>query len=490
MSRAVSEPEALSEPDLLGSSSAGPAAVRGGALRILGFVGSSLIALGSGAVLYRHLGDVQTGRYTTAVQLVALVAGASDLGLTAIGMRELANRRGQERLTMARDLLGLRLVVTTLGVLAVASFALLAYGTTLAFGVLLAGLGLVFQVWQGTLAIPLMTDLRFGWTALFEFIRQLLTSCLIVALVISGAGLLAFLATPIPAAIAVLALTVAIFRRELPAGIRFDIAAWRRLLGPILTYAVAVAASALYFRVALLLVSIISNGHQLGYFSVSFNIIAALFSVPPLLVSSAFPIFSRAARDDHERLAYAIERVFEVSLAVGAWFSLAIALGAHFAIEVIGGRNFEPAGSVLAIQGISVGATFVGTVWGFGLLSLGRHRTILLFNLFVLVSLAVVVAIMTSLDGARGAAIGASAVELMSTVVGSRLLARNRVRLAPSLRIVPKVACALLLAAAPALIPVDEPARVAISGLIYLGALGALRALPAELIHLLPRARP
>ena len=191
---------------------------------------------------------------------------------------------------------------------------------------------------------------------------------------------------------------------------------------PVLSYAVAVAASAMYFRVAILLVSLLSSGLQLGYFSLSFNIMAALFAIPAMLVSVAFPIFSRAARDDHGRLAYAIERVFEVSLIVGAWMSLAIALGAHFAIEIIGGHKFAPAADVLAIQGISVGATFVGTVWGFGLLSLGRHRAILLFNLAALAAVVVAVSILASVDGARGAAIGTSAVELALAAVGARLL--------------------------------------------------------------------
>ena len=167
-----------------------------------------------------------------------------------------------------------------------------------------------------------------------------------------------------------LVLTLIVFRRQVPMRIRVVPGEWRALVAPVLSYAAAVAAAAIYFRVAILLVSVLSSGRQLGYFGLSFNVMAALFAIPAMLVSVAFPIFSRAARDDHARLAYAIERVFEVSLIVGAWMSLAIALGARFAIEVIGGHKFVPAADVLAIQGISVGATFVGTVWGFGLLSL------------------------------------------------------------------------------------------------------------------------
>jgi hypothetical protein len=191
------------ERDLLSTPEAGPAAVRGGALRIVGYAAASLLALGSGALLYRHLGVVDSGRYTAAGSLVALVAAASDLGLTAIGLRELAIRSGAERVRMASTLLGLRLLITSAGVLAVTIFALIAYGPQLGAGVALAGVGLLFTVWQGTLAIPLMVDMRLGWTSLLEFLRQLLLSILIVVLVAAGAGLLAFLAAPIPAGLAV-----------------------------------------------------------------------------------------------------------------------------------------------------------------------------------------------------------------------------------------------------------------------------------------------
>jgi O-antigen/teichoic acid export membrane protein len=482
---------AVGEGDLLASSAAGPAAVRGGAIRLISYGAASLAALGSGALLYRHLGVIDSGHYTAASSLVALVATASDLGLTAVGIRELAIRRGEARELMSRTLLGLRLVITAVGVLGVTLFALIAYGATLGLGVLLSGIGLIFIVWQGTLQLPLMVELRLGWTSAFEFLRQLLLSLLIVLFVALGARLLVFLALPIPAGAAVLLLTILIFRGKLPMTARFDVREWRALVAPVLSYAAAVAAGALYFRVAVLLVSLLSNGYQLGYFSLSFNVMAALFSIPSMLVGVAFPIFSRAAQDDHERLAYGIERVFEVSLLMGAWMSLAIALGSPLAIEAIGGPKFAPAAGVLAIQGISVGAVFVGTVWAFGLLSLGRYRTILLFNIYALCAAIAAVTVLAKLDGARGAAIGTSAVEVGNAVIGLRLLTRGRRHLSPSLRVVPRAAAALLLAAVPALLPLSPAPRVALSFALYAIALVALRALPRELSALLPsRLRP
>jgi O-antigen/teichoic acid export membrane protein len=479
--------ELLAEVDLLSTSEAGPAAVRGGALRISSFLAGSLVSVGTAALLFRHLGVVSTGKYTTALSLSAVVTGFTDLGLTAIGMRELSVLRGAERASLARNLLGIRLVLTVLGVIVLSAFAFLAYGRLLGLGVLIAGAGVLVQNMQTTLAVPLMAGLRLGWVSALDLARQLLTAALIVVLVLLGAHLLPFLATAGVAAAVVLPVTALLVRGMIPLSVSFDIAQWRALLGPVLTYSAAVAASTLYFRVAIVIVSVVASAEQLGYFSISFRVVEVLFSIPGLLVGAAFPIFARAARDDPARLGYALSRVFEVSLMVGVWVALSIAIGAHFAIELIGGARFLPATPVLAVQGVAVGATFVSSVWGYGMLSLHLHRLILTFNLTMLALVALVVAILVPLDGAQGAAIGTASVEVVAAIGNGLLLVRGRPHLAPSLRTVPRVALAALLGASPALadgLPVLV--RVLLSTIIYVGVLVALKTPPPELLTLVP----
>jgi O-antigen/teichoic acid export membrane protein len=483
----LQDDDALAEVDLLSTAEAGPAAVRGGAMRISSFLAGSLVSIGTAALLFRHLGVVNTGRYTTALSLSAVVTGFTDLGLTAIGMRELAVLKGQERASLARNLLGIRLVLTVVGVLLLSAFAFVAYGRLLGLGVLIAGGGVLLQNTQTTLAVPLMAGLRLGWVSALDLARQLLTAALIVVFVLLGADLLPFLATAGIAAAIVLPITAVLVRRMIPLSASFDLAQWRALLGPVLTYSAAVAASTLYFRVAIVIVSVIASAQQLGYFSISFRVVEVLFTIPGLLVGAAFPIFARAARDDPARLGYALSRVFEVSLMVGVWIALSIAVGAHLAIEVIGGSRFLPATPVLAVQGIAVGATFVSSVWGFGMLSLHLHRLILTFNLAMLALVAVVVAILVPLDGAQGAAIGTASVEVVAAIGNGLLLVRGRPHLAPSLRIVPRVALAALLGAAPALLEgLPVILRVLLSTVIYVAVLVVLRAPPAELLSLVP----
>jgi O-antigen/teichoic acid export membrane protein len=492
MTSATTEPIAqavqLDASDLLSTPAAGPAAVRGGAIRASTFLAGVLVSTGAAALLFRHLGIVDAGRYATALSLSAVVTGFTDLGLTAIGMRELAVLKGERRDRLARNLLGMRLVLTTIGVFVITGFAFLAYGRLLGLGVLISGLGVLLQNTQTTLTVPLMASLRLGWLSALEFARQLIVAGLIVVLVLLGAHLLPFLATAGVAAALVLVPTVMLVRGMIPIGASFERHEWRALLAPVLTYSAAAAAGVLYFRVAIVLVSLIAGARELGYYGLSFRIIEVLFNVPALVVGAAFPIFARAARDDPARLGYALTKVFEVSLLCGVWIALSVAVGAHFAVIVIGGQSFLPAVPILAVQGLAVGASFVGAVWAYGMLSLRLHRLLLVFNLVMLVLVAALVALLTVLDGAQGAAIGTASTEIFGAVAGGVLLVRRRPHLAPRLAILPKVALAALLGAASALASSALPdiVRVVVATLVYGLVLLMMRALPLELLALLP----
>src|SRR5437868_6329912 len=67
---------------------AGGVAIRGGAIRVAGYLAGVLVSLGSATILVRHLGIPSFGRYVTVTSLVALVAGMTEAGIAVYGMRE------------------------------------------------------------------------------------------------------------------------------------------------------------------------------------------------------------------------------------------------------------------------------------------------------------------------------------------------------------------------------------------------------------------
>ena len=158
-----------------------------------------------------------------------------------------------------------------------------------------------------------------------------------------GAGLLALLALPIPVGLVLMLAAMAVVRGMMPLLPLFDTRAWWALARKVLPFAVASALSVLYFRLAVVLMSLLDPGTETGLYGAAFRVIEVLNPLPALLVSAALPVLTRAARDDRERLGYALDRLFQVALIVGLWMGLALVLGAEFAIRVLAGPDFADA---------------------------------------------------------------------------------------------------------------------------------------------------
>jgi len=157
---------------------------------------------------------------------------------------------------------------------------------------------------------------------------------------------------------------------------------------------------------------------------------------------------------------------------------------------VMAGGGFADAVPALRIQGVTLLATFVLAPVGFALLSLHRHRAILLANAAALGVMLPSVGLLAAASGATGAALG--------TVIGETALAAGYLvalrtgaaAVSPKLgRGARALAAALPPAAVLALaIPSWLAAVVALA--VYAALLVALRAIPDELRELVPRRRP
>lgn len=284
-------------PDVLDTPAAGVAAIRGGAVRIVGYALGVAVSIVSSAMLLRHLGVVATGEYVTVLSLVTLAAGVTEAGLAAIGVRELSTLPPDLAWSFLRNLSGLRLVCASTAVLFALTFAVLSgYSTALVLGTLLAGGGFVLLTWQTTYLLPLLARLQLGKVTTVELIRQIGTVLLIVALVLAGAPLLPFWAATIPAGIVGTVLAGLLIHRSMPLRPGFDLVVWGSVLRRTLPYSMAAAVGVVYFRLAILIVSHVASDQQTGYYGAAFRIIEVLFVVPQLIVGSTLPIFSRAAR--------------------------------------------------------------------------------------------------------------------------------------------------------------------------------------------------
>lgn len=468
--------------DILDTPQAGPTVIRGSILRVAGYGAGVLLGVGSAALLLRYLPVADFGRYTAAVSLVTIVAGLTDAGMTSIGVREYTVREGADRDSLMRNLLGMRIVLTLGGVALAIGFAIVAgYTDPIVAGVALAGVALVVQVVQATIAVPLQSSLRLGWVTALDLLRQMGTVLVLVVAVLTGAGLAVLLAAPLPVAIVLVAITLVLVRDVVPIRPAFDRKAWWTLLALTLPFAAATAVGTIYVYLTIVLMSLVASEQETGIFGAAFRVFIVLGGVPGLLIMTAFPLLARAARDDRERLGYALQRLFEICVICGVGIAIVLAVAAPVVIEVLGGGDYAAAASVLRVQSIALFASFLVGLGGYALLSLRRHRALLIANAVALVTSAGLTLALAPGLGAMGAAYASVAGEFALAIGYLVALLRGPDAIRLSLAIVPPVALAAITAGSVVLLPVPTAVAAPFSGIVFVAVLIALRAVPAEL---------
>jgi len=471
--------------DLLSSPEAGGRVVRGGLIRGIGFGVGVLLAAGTSALLLRHLGVHDFGRYGAVAALLGIVSGVGDAGLTAIGARELSLVHDREQSRLMRNLVTLRLLITPVGILGAVIFAAIVYPSTMVWGTLLGGLGVLLVNTQATMMMPLSVELRLGTVAAFEVAKTALTFVVVLVLVVLGSSLLPFFGAQIPVGALVLAATpfVVPVRRGLVPG--FDRRIAVSLLREALPMAIALTMNVVYFRVLMIMVSLIASSRETGYFATSFQVFAVIFSLPLLVLSSALPLLSVAGRDDGERLRFGLQRMTEVSLAASVVFVLAIDAAAPWAIPLLGGDSYKGAVPVLQIQAFALIPVFVGQVWQLGLLSLRRQSALTYANAGALLLVVALGAVLIPLWAAEGAAVAAVLAETGLAALVYVFLRRASRAVAPRPGLTPRIVAAALPAFAVLLLPLRWEVKLVASVGVFLGAATVLRAIPRELFHAL-----
>lgn len=476
--------------DILDRPEAGAKVIRGGAIRGMAYGGTILLTAAVVPLMTRHLGVADFGRFVTASSVVMIVAGVTEFGLSGIGTREYALAAPGERRALLANLLGLRSVLTVAGLaLAALLMELGDYPSVVVTGMLVSGAGLMLLNVQQTYSIALTAQLEWGMASFFELVNAAVVAAGTVLLVLIGAELFPFFLVSVVSSAAALLASVVYLRDRISLLPLFDLPEWRAMVRDALPFAAAATVGILYPRVGLILVSLISSADQTGYYSTAFKIVEVVGGTSGLIASSAFPLFARAGRDDHERLRYAVGKVGDTALIAGGYVTLSLVVAAPFVIEVIGGKSFGPAVPVLRLQAVALLGGFLAATWSYTLLSLRMHGALLRVTLAGLVaSIALSAALVPSL-GAEGASIASAVCEFV--VAGGYLIAltRSHAKLRPSLALLPRAVLAAAAAVCALLLPLPSIAQWAIASVVYLGLLALLRAFPAELLHVLPRRR-
>lgn len=474
--------------DVLDSPEATRLIIQGSALRSVAYVLTVLANLAALPLLFRHLGVDDSGRYVTVLTVCTLVGAGVETGFGAISVREYARRTPEDRHNLMADLIAIR--GTALIVSACVAFGFLVaagYPVVIVAGTAIGLAGALFEALSSTYSVWLTTSLRLGRLALLQIVRQSVAVALTLGLIALDAPLPYFFGVLALAGGAQAAAAVIATHGKIPHLPALDWARCRALLRTSAPFIAGMALSVLYFRMAMILMPVLSSETQTGYLGVPFRLLEIITLVSVLVLSSAFPVVARAAGSDRARHHYALRRMSEVSIILGLFVGIVAFVGAPLIVRILGGAEFEPATKLLRILAIALAAKFVIAAWAFSLLSLDRHRAVLWAN-----ALATVLALTLSLTlvpifDATGGAVATAAADCAVLLSYGWALQR-----APDAIELPWLRFGLLLlvsaaAAAAFLLPLPAVAQVAVAAGIFAAGVWRTKLLPEEIVRALPQ---
>ena len=235
----------------------------------------------------------------------------------------------------------------------------------------------------------------------------------------------------------------------------------------------------LYFRILIILMSLLATARATGLFATSFRIYETLFGLPALVLSVALPVMA-TAEADRERLRYQLQRMVEVGLIVAAYLVLMVVFLAEPLIRLLGGSQYLDAVPLVRIQSVALLAVFLGLVCQFALIAIRRQGALAIANGIALVIVIALGLILIPLYEEVGAAVAAVVGETILTLLLLLALGRSDRLLFPNFAFAWKVALAAGVASVAFLVPVPSLIAAVIASVLFAGVVWLTGVLPPE----------
>ncbi len=139
-------------------------------------------------------------------------------------------------------------------------------------------------------------------------------------------------------------------------------------------FAITSALGILFTNTDILMISWLRNASDVGIYSAAIRIIQVLYLIPTVVQMSTLPVFSRLAKNDHQKFRNALEQIVSILFMI----SIPLSLGGIILGKQIMGFVFGPAyvagGLAFSILMLNMSFDYVGAVIANGIFSYDRQK--------------------------------------------------------------------------------------------------------------------
>jgi O-antigen/teichoic acid export membrane protein len=272
----------------------------GAGVLVVGRYVVAALSWGVTLIVVRELSVSDFGRYQLIFSLLAIVGFIADLRLSRIVLRDVMEAEGQAAGEIIGSYLGMRLVIGAISYVAAMAWVLIGnYPRSVVLGTAIAGLNLV--ILSAAFAIILLFEARL-WlrdVAISNVVGQVAQTLMTIAIAIFGvASILWFSWSAVANAVALTLWLVLVMGRTVRVRIRVEWHRWWVWLKEAAPLALGAALDTIYFRIDIVMLSLLDTYRAVGTYSVGYKFSDLLGAVPLAVVTPALTMMVAAWPDD------------------------------------------------------------------------------------------------------------------------------------------------------------------------------------------------
>lgn len=413
------------------------------AAQIAGKLATSLLSIVLIKIISQYLGVQGYGYYTTVFEFLAIFGIIADAGIYTIAVREGSGKTREEIDKLLANILGIRLLITGVSVVAAAVLVLAVpsyAGTPVPLGVWVAAPSVYVALMAGTLTSILQIHYHMQQAATAQVLGKVAGVLWVAAVAFvffpGEAGgthaLLWCLAGATVANLVQLFFVARTVARHQRIRVEVDRVYWWQFVRQALPYGVAIFLSTVYFKIAILSLSLIGTAEQVGVYAVALRLVEALSFIPLFFLNSLLPAITTHIRNKEDDMARSlVDTAVTYLYSIGFFFAVASSL---FAVPLTvflaspdflsGGAQAVGTDAALRISAWALFFSFANGVFVYTTVALGRQQQLLYINSFGVVLNTVMCLLLIPQYGIIGAAISTVVTEF-GVLVANYWLARR-----------------------------------------------------------------
>lgn len=392
----------------------------------------------------RRLGDAHFGRYATALAYVAVFATLTDLGTSALSVREMA-RKKEHIARMVPDIMALRSTLSLLVMIGITASAW-AFGKTpdAILGISIASLVLLLYAFQGPLDSVMVSQERLDFSSLFKILNSVVFMSLGTILLIYGTGYIGLIIASLVGVLSMgLASSYVVFRVLKLRFERPDPRRWWSLLRGGFPFSIKSGANDLARRFDTVYMSFILSASAVGWYNVPFNMILTMILMAQSLSLSIYPSMVKQYASGRGSIQNTVQQAMRYLLIISLPIATGGMLVADKLITLLYGATFAPSIDVMRIIVWALPCMFLAELMGVTTNTLhleGKAARVSIVRAFVSIVLNVLLIPRYGIIGASIAVVAnwIIGITLSAAIVGPRLLFAGNVL--PLLRVVSSAA--------------------------------------------------